>query len=101
MVETTTLLAKLDQIEQLLLQQNVTAKQVLSFKEACAYMNISPSFLYKQTSSRAIPHSCPNGKMLYFEKQELDAWMLRNPQKTVYDIHQNAVKVQKGGVKHV
>ncbi|WP_202923350.1 helix-turn-helix domain-containing protein [Pontibacter pudoricolor] len=101
MLETTKLLAKLDQIEQLLLQQNVTAKQVLSFKEACAYMGISASFMYKLTGARAIAHSCPNGKMLYFKKQELDSWMQRNPKRAQTFVRQgyDVVSLQKGGAR--
>ncbi|MBC5774356.1 helix-turn-helix domain-containing protein [Pontibacter sp. KCTC 32443] len=73
-------LEKLNRLEQMLATQTAQTKPVLNFKDACEYMGVSSSFLYKLTGSRAIPHFCPNGKMLFFKREDLDAWMLRNPQ---------------------
>lgn len=100
-MDTSKLHSKLDYLEQLLSQQVALAKHTLSFKEACTYMGISASFLYKLTSARAIPHFCPNGKMLFFSRKELDAWMQRNPQQTQVAVRQQAVNTlaQKGGVR--
>lgn len=39
------------------------AKEILSFEEACAFLNFSKSYLYKLTSACAIPHYKPSGKM--------------------------------------
>lgn len=103
-MDTSVLLNKLNYIEHLLTQQVALAKHTLSFKEACTYMGISASFLYKLTSTRAIPHFCPNGKMLFFNRVDLDAWMQRNPQRTVYATGQSVIRpnIQKGGgAKHV
>jgi len=47
----------------------------LSFKEACAYLGFAPSYLYKLTYRKVIPHYKPTGKMLFFSKCELDAWV--------------------------
>lgn len=57
-------------------------KNVLSFEEACRFLNLSKSYLYKLTSGNLIPHYKPQGKMLYFERAELEAWLRRNPVKT-------------------
>ena len=79
-----TLLQKLEPIEGLLerltlLEENIyTTKNVLTFMEACVYLGISESLLYKLTSSKEIPHYKPRGKMLYFDKTELDAWLKQN-----------------------
>ena len=57
-----TLLQKLEPIEGLLerltlLEENIyTTKNVLTFMEACVYLGISESLLYKLTSSKEIPH---------------------------------------------
>lgn len=48
-------------------------KNVLSFEEASRFLNLSKSYLYKLTSGNLIPHYKPQGKMLYFEKAELEA----------------------------
>ena len=47
----------------------------LSFKEACAYLGFAPSYLYKLTYRKVIPHYKPTGKMLFFSRNELDDWI--------------------------
>lgn len=69
---------KLDRIERLLSSQ----KKVLNFDDVCDYTGISRSYLYKLTSQNKIPFSKPNGKMIFFDKEELDKWLLLNKQKT-------------------
>ena len=60
-------------------------KNVLSFEEASRFLN-----LYKLTSGNLIPHYKPQGKMLYFERAELEAWLRRNPVKTQAQIEAEA-----------
>ena len=50
-------------------------KKTLNFKEACLYMGLSKSQLYKLAKNGHIPHYRPSGKLLYFNKQELDEWL--------------------------
>lgn len=57
-------------------------KNVLSFEEASRFLNLSKSYLYKLTSGNLIPHYKPQGKILYFEKTELETWLRQNPVKT-------------------
>lgn len=70
------LLLRLEKIEKLLLSQNLMQKEVLNFNEACDYLELSQSHLYKLTSSGAVPHYKPNGKKIYFKRSELDEWVL-------------------------
>ncbi|MGL5980914.1 MAG: helix-turn-helix domain-containing protein [Phocaeicola sp.] len=58
------------------------SKNVLSFEEASKFLNLSKSYLYKLTSGNLIPHYKPQGKMLYFEKSELEGWLRQNSVKT-------------------
>ena len=58
------------------------SKNELSFEEASRFLNLSTSYLYKLTSGNLIPHYKPQGKMLYFEKTELEAWLRQNPIRT-------------------
>lgn len=51
----------------------------LSFKEAQKYLGVSPSFLYKMTSKGKIRHYKPSGKLIFFDKQDLDSWIQKNP----------------------
>ncbi|GAA4339599.1 helix-turn-helix domain-containing protein [Flaviaesturariibacter amylovorans] len=53
-------------------------KEVLSLSEACTYLCISQSHMYKLTSGRVIPHYSPTGKLIYFKRTELDAWVLKH-----------------------
>lgn len=57
-------------------------KTVLTFNETLVYTGLSRSYMYKLTSSRRIPHHKPHGKLIYFDRAELDAWLLQNPVKT-------------------
>tara|TARA_R100000789_G_scaffold92639_1_gene91318 strand:- start:1192 stop:1422 length:231 start_codon:yes stop_codon:yes gene_type:complete len=53
-------------------------KEVLTFDEACLYSGISRSYMYKLTAKNLIPYSKPRGKLIYFEKNKLNAWLLGN-----------------------
>jgi excisionase family DNA binding protein len=57
-------------------------KPVLTFEEGCNYCGISPSSMYKHTSANRIAYYKPEGKLIYFKRDELDEWMLRNRQST-------------------
>lgn len=89
-METNGILIKLENIEFMLQQLNLLKKDVLNLNEACAYLNISASHLYKLTSQKQIPHFCPQGKKLYFKRSELDEWLLRNRQDSIDEIETKA-----------
>ena len=80
------ILDKLTEIAEKLDEQNLLKKTVLNFNDACKYIDVSPSHLYKLTSARQIPHFCPQGKKLYFKREELDHWLQRNRQSTKEEI---------------
>ena len=69
-----------------LLEKNIYAtKKVFTFSEACMYIGVSESMLYKLTANKEIPHYKPRGKMIYFAKEELDEWLLQNHELAVDD----------------
>ncbi len=72
------IIEKLTDIKELIVGQILLQKEVLNFNEASRYLEISHSYLYKLTSTKSIPHYCPNGKKLYFNRVELDLWIQRN-----------------------
>jgi excisionase family DNA binding protein len=76
----------LARLESKLEEQNLLKKDVLNFEEACSYMDLSKSHLYKLTSKRLIPHSKPRGKLVFFERKKLDEWRLSNPVMTFTEI---------------
>ena len=72
---------QLDAIEERLkiIEVAVLSKKVaLNLNEASLYLGMSQSFLYKLTSNNKIPHYKPNGKLIYFNRVELEEWMLKN-----------------------
>jgi len=84
-------LKELNELKQLILDQNLLKKEVLNFSEACHYLDISESHLYKLTSRRLIPHFCPQGKKLYFNRHELDSWLQQNRKVSHDEIEKEAV----------
>lgn len=84
------ILNKLSEISEKLDEQNRLQKTVLNFNESAKYLDVSPSHLYKLTSSKQIPHFCPQGKKLYFKREELDEWLQRNRQATSQELEEQA-----------
>jgi excisionase family DNA binding protein len=80
------ILSKLSEIVCKLEEQNILQKIILNLSEAAKYLDISESHLYKLTSSKQIPHFCPQGKKLYFRREELDNWLQRNRQSSTEEI---------------
>lgn len=75
------------------INENFLQKETLTTAEAVAYLGISRRHLYTLTTNRVIPHTKPAGKMMYFKRADLDAYMNRNPVATMEEIEQRA----KGG----
>lgn len=86
MITENLILEKLAQLEGKIEEQNLLQKEVLTFNDVCKYLDISASHLYKLTSQKQIPHFCPQGKKLYFNRTEVDQWLMRNRQETTEDI---------------
>lgn len=63
--------ARLETLENLLYD----GKQVLNSEEAAIFLGMARSSLYKMTHRHEIPFYRPNGKVIYFEKEELIKWM--------------------------
>ncbi len=77
---------RLEKIESLLLGQ----KDVFTFDECCQYTGISKTYMYKLTCTNKIPHFKPHGKTIYFSKEEIDQWLMKNPIKTAEQREQEA-----------
>lgn len=60
------------------IESSTLQKNVLTFDEACIFSGLSKSYLYKLTSAQKIPHYKPSGKLIYFNREELEAWLLQN-----------------------
>ncbi len=64
--------------EAIRLEMRAAQSEVLTSEEAAIFLNIEKSYLYKLTSAGIIPFSKPNGKMIYFSRQDLVKWALSN-----------------------
>ena len=84
-MDTILILERLDRLEKLLIGN----KEVLTFDEASDYTGISRSYLYKLTASKKIPHSKPNGKMVFFDKKKLVDWLLQHKREPELKIKDN------------
>lgn len=86
---------RLENIENLLLSQ----KTVLTFEETAQYTGLSKSYLYKLTSGGGIPFYKPQGKHIFFNKEELDKWLLRNRNNTNDEINGEVFRRTTRGLK--
>ncbi len=84
----TTILNKLRALER-------TAKTVLNLDECAAYTGLAKSYLYKLTALCKIPHYKPTGKRIFFKREEIDAWLLRNPVATEEELDRRANEYMK------
>jgi excisionase family DNA binding protein len=93
------IIEKLDNLEAVFIQQ----KTVLNLEEVAAYTGLSKSCLYKKTSTGGIPCYKPNGKHIYFNKNEIDKWLLSNRKATSEEIETAATNYcltgKRGGAK--
>ena len=95
----TELQTELQQIKQLLLSNN---KTVLTPDEVSLMYGLSKDYLYHLTSERVISFHKPNGKKIFFDKEEVENWLLQNRQDTVEETQQKATLYNlknKGGVR--
>lgn len=91
-------LSKLNTIEQYSL---LAAKNVLTIEDVALLTGLSRSHIYKLTSTKQIPYYKPNGKQIYFDRAELEAWMKQNRVGTIAEAQQKAIAyvVGKGGYR--
>ncbi len=81
---------KLENIEQMLQKGGFRLKNILSLAEAAEYLQTSKAQLYKLTSERTIPFYKPNGKKIYFKRDELDEWVYGSRVSPHHEIEEEA-----------
>jgi excisionase family DNA binding protein len=74
-------------IEQLLQHED----RPLTFPEACQYLGVSKSHLYKLVFLNKITHYKPAGKLLYFTKRDLNLYLFRGRRASEMELEQKAV----------
>lgn len=68
-------------------------KEVLNLDEAAKFMDISRSTLYKMPHEQVVPFYKPNGKMVFFEKAALLAWIQQNRYSSKTEISEEARRI--------
>lgn len=68
----------------------LAAKNILCLDDVALLTGFSKSYLYKLTCTRQIPHYKPGGKLIYFDRAEVEAWMKQNRVPTKQEIDQKA-----------
>lgn len=91
-----------DMIKKIMIYSLLAAKNVLTLDDASLLTGLSRSYLYRLTCTHQIPYYKPNGKQIYFDRDELEAWMKQNRVAPVKEVEQQAVayvvtRNQKGG----
>ena len=69
---------------------NIENKDVLTAFECCLYMGISEKELKELTRKKLIKYSKPGGKLRYFDRQEINKYLLQNSYKTIDEINTEA-----------
>lgn len=67
-------------------------RNLMTTTEAARYLGLKPSYLYKMMMRRAIPYYKPNGKLCFFAKEDLDAWLKRVRVKSQDEIDSEAAR---------
>lgn len=96
-------LQRIDERQQSIENLMLSQKNVLTFDEGATYMGVSKSHLYKMTMLGSIGFYKPRGKMIYFDRAELEKWLLQNRITPSDEIDAKAMTYvtlnQKGGRK--
>ncbi|WP_410877850.1 helix-turn-helix transcriptional regulator [Myroides sp. DW712] len=69
------ILEKLDYLEQLIIANH---KEILSVEELEKYTGFKKSYIYHLVHYSKIPYAEPNGTYLFFQKSEINEWLLKN-----------------------
>ena len=80
---------QLARIEQ---QSLLAAKRALTIDDVAVLTGWSRSHIYKLTCTHEIPHYKPNGKTIYFDKVEVEKYLLKGRVATKVEAEQAAEK---------
>lgn len=68
-------------------------KGPLDLEEAAVYLHYSPKYLYRLTHEGRIAFYKPEGGKLFFTKEDLDKFILRNRHAADFELHDTADRV--------
>lgn len=59
-------------------ESNMDKRKFINIRDAAEYLNMSVRYIYKLVQNKQIPAYRPSGKILLFDVDELDAWVVRS-----------------------
>ncbi len=72
------ILLQLEELKKVMLLQ----KEVFTIDELSLYTGYTVDYIYKMVHQGVIPYSKPNGKKLFFVKEEIVSWLSANKHKS-------------------
>lgn len=101
-----TIIERLERIEWIALHSLVASKDTLNMDEAVVYTGLKQNYIYNLVHNRSIPHfKSKGGRMLYFDRADLDKWMRVHRVSSAEELAQDAATyvvkkpIRKGGVR--
>lgn len=70
----------------------IQQKEMINVQELSDYIGMSTSSIYKLVYNNIIPFYKPNGKILYFDREEINTWLRQNKSQSVSQIEQQALE---------
>lgn len=71
-----TILQELQELREVVERQGHARKEVITAEECAELLGVSAGYVYRLTSEKRLPHYKPQGKKIYFRRQELLDWLL-------------------------
>lgn len=89
-VKATENIVKQDKPETEMLHSSQSSGRPLDLDEAAVYLHYSPKYLYRLTHEGRIAFYKPEGGKLFFTKEDLDKFVLRNRHAADFELRDNA-----------
>lgn len=95
-MENDLILEKLERIEAIL---SKTTKTIFTVDDLINYTGLKRSYIYKLVHLGKIPYSKPQGKLLFFDREEIDHWLRQNKSRSKAQIESEALNYIHGTKK--
>lgn len=56
----------------------LSAKEIFSVSDFSIYAGFSKGYVYRLVADGALPYSKPNGKMIFFKREDVEKYLLQN-----------------------
>lgn len=74
------------------LREAAKVREFISLAEAAEYLGVTKTYLYGVCADRLLPCYKPSGKLIFFKRSELDAWITSNRVATAGELNGQALR---------